>query len=182
MKNKSQIDRLFEQGTSNLSRAPKTPLSDARIAAAASASKSGAGIWLLSHLKEIVVCVVSFATGVGVTLLATHKSNDEALHSQYNENEVVASSDTLNASEEKRDVVNYPVVSDEKNSQTSILKQKEISPTNNRVVTHPIDHNVVSSKQKETAEEPVVVKTVVEKRDTVHIKETITIKDTVYVP
>jgi len=180
MKNESQIDRLFEQGTSNLSRAPKTPLTDAQIAAAAGASKSGVSIWLLSHLKEIVISVVSFAVGVGATLLATHKLGDRDLSNQPKENEMVVTSDTVSSS----DVVDYPVVSDEGEyeSPTSISKQSEESSLHNHAVTTSDAPDVIISKQKETVEEPVVVKRIVEKRDTVHIKETITIKDTVYVP
>ena len=66
------LDRLFERGVSDVSRQPQAPMTDVQVAAAAAASKSSAGIWLLSHAKEILIGTVSFAVGVGGTLAVTH--------------------------------------------------------------------------------------------------------------
>ena len=68
----SELDRIFDKGLSEVTRAPKVPLSDEQIAAAARESRSGAGVWLRMHAKEILLCAVSLAIGVGGTLLVMH--------------------------------------------------------------------------------------------------------------
>ena len=73
MKNsRTDIDNLFEQGVSDISRAPGKTLTEEQIKAAAAASKSGAGIWLLSHAKEMLIGVVSFAAGCLVMIAVLH--------------------------------------------------------------------------------------------------------------
>ena len=69
---------MFERGVSEVSRMPQAPMTAAQVAAAAAASKTGAGIWLLSHAKEILIGAVSFAVGVGGTLAVTHALQDKA--------------------------------------------------------------------------------------------------------
>ena len=70
-----KIDKIFAKGVRNLSHAPNQPMSEEKIAAAAAAtSQSGAGIWLISHVTEILLCITSLAVGVGATLLTTHLS------------------------------------------------------------------------------------------------------------
>ena len=63
MSSAKDLDRMFERGVSDVSRIPQVPMTDAQVAAAAAASKSSAGIWLLSHAKEILVGAVSFTVG-----------------------------------------------------------------------------------------------------------------------
>ena len=69
---KTELDRIFKQGLSDVTRAPRKTLSEEQIKAVAAASKSGAGIWLLAHAREILLCAVSLAVGVGGTLLVMH--------------------------------------------------------------------------------------------------------------
>ena len=89
------LDRLFERGVSDVSRMPQVPMTDAQVAAAAAASKSSAGIWLLSHAKEILVGAVSFAVGVGGTLLVTHALQDKAPSQLPAEQTTLVTADSL---------------------------------------------------------------------------------------
>ena len=68
----SELDRIFEQGLSDLTRTPKTPLSDEQIATAAKASRIGVVLWLRMHVKEILLCAISLVVGIGCTLLVLH--------------------------------------------------------------------------------------------------------------
>ena len=70
--NRPDIDNLFEQGVSDVSRAPRKTLSEEQIKTAAAVSKSGAGIWLLLHAKDILIGVVSFVMGCLVTFAVLH--------------------------------------------------------------------------------------------------------------
>ena len=65
----TELDRLFEQGVSNIERAPQKTLSDEQIKVAAAASKGGVGIWLLAHAKEILIVLILFLVGVVATIL-----------------------------------------------------------------------------------------------------------------
>ncbi len=185
MKNESQIDRIFEQGTSNLSRTPKAPLTDEQIAAAARTSKSGVGIWLLSHLKAIILSVVSFALGVGVALLVTHGLPNRNTTNQTNENEGVAVSDSTTFSDsESSAMTDYPIPSEEgeESLQETNAKPVESLPAKKHAAPSRNPAQAAPAPQPLAEEEPVVVRKVIEQRDTILIKETITIKDTVYVP
>ena len=91
-----KIDKLFARGVRNVSRMPHTPMQEEQIATAAATAKSGAGIWILSHLKEILLCTLSVAVGVGGTLLATHLLHPQEAAQQPNiETETVILGDSL---------------------------------------------------------------------------------------
>ena len=156
------LDRLFERGVSDVSRMPQAPMTDAQVAAAASASKTGAGIWLLSHAKEILIGAVSFTVGVGGTLFATHTLGDRNTTSQPAQSTViVVSADTTTLVDDTVSAID----------ETSAMSNTPIETFHG-----------TSLKTAQPAATPVIVTKTVIRRDTVHIHETITIKDTVYVP
>ena len=184
MKNsRTDIDRLFEQGVSDLERQPKKSLTEAEIAAAA--SKSGAGIWLLSHAKEMLIGVVSFVAGCLVMLAVLHYTAPKSLGPQAGEDVIV---DTIALPAESETVVV------ETFHETSLQNENHsvpssVNPTSN--IPHHTSHlqtpkpQVQSSKshvQIPTSQEPVTVKKTIVQRDTVVINETVILKDTVYVP
>lgn len=178
------LDRLFERGVSDVSRMPQAPMTDAQIASAAAASKTGAGIWLLSHAKELLIGVASFAVGVGGTLLATHTLGDRHTTSQPAQSTVIVVSadttlladDTVSAIDETSALSNTPV-------ETQRIASQPATSLHN--ASPEIFHGKslqVEAKTAQPAATPVIVTKTVIRRDTVHIHETITIKDTVYVP
>ncbi|MBO7445428.1 MAG: hypothetical protein J6T86_03355 [Bacteroidales bacterium] len=170
---------MFERGVSDVSRMPQAPMTDAQIASAAAASKTGAGIWLLSHAKEILIGAVSFTVGVGGTLLATHTLGDRNTTSQPAQSTVIVVSadttmladDTVSAIDETSALSNTPVETWRGTSST----------TTSQNASQETFHGT-SLKTAQPAATPVIVTKTVIRRDTVHIHETITIKDTVYVP
>ena len=149
------VDRLFEQGVSDVSRAPRQMLTDAEIATAAAASKSGAGIWLLAHAKEILIGIVSFAVGVGTTLLATHLMTGRPTTPQPSGTAMTIANDSTIV-----DTV-YPVVE--------------------TVCTPSPQDGAPNPAPPATNTEPIIVKKTVVQRDTVRKQEQIIIRDTVYV-
>ena len=180
--NRADIDRLFEQGVSEVSRAPRKTLSEAEIAAAA-ASTSGVGVWLLAHAREMLIGVVSFVTGCLVTFAVLHYTIPKPSEPQAGENVNV---DTIALpSESERVVV-------ETFHETSLQNEDDsvpsfVNPSSN--ITRHTSHlqtpesQVLSSKShvpSPESQEPVVVKKTVVQRDTVVINETVTLKDTVY--
>ncbi len=78
----TELDRLFEQGVSNIERAPQKTLSDEQIKVAAAASKGGAGIWLLAHAKEILIVLILFLVGVVATIPLWHSPSTLPGHPQ----------------------------------------------------------------------------------------------------
>ena len=186
MKNsRTDIDRLFEQGVSNVERQPKKTLSETEIAAAAAVSKSGAGIWLLSHAKEMLIGVVSFAAGCLVMIAVLHYTALKSLGPQEGEDVIV---DTIALPAESETVVV------ETFHETSLQNENHsvpssVNPTSD--VPHHTPHlqtpksQVQSPKsyvQNPKAQGPVTVKKTIVQRDTVVINETVILKDTVYVP
>ena len=182
-RSKTKLDRIFEQGLSDVTRAPRKTLSEEQIKAAAAASKSGAGIWLLSHAREMLIGLVSFITGCLVTFAVLHYTAPKPSEPQAGEN---ANVDTIALpSESERVVV-------ETFHETSLQNEdhsapSSVNPTSN--ITRHTSHlqtpesQVQSPKshvQSPESQEPVVVKKTVVQRDTVVIKETVTLKDTVY--
>ena len=91
----SELDRIFDKGLSEVTRAPKVPLSDEQIAAAAKESRSGAGVWLLMHAKEILLCAVSLAVGVGITLLVMHHIGNRETSPTPTETAATTTTDTV---------------------------------------------------------------------------------------
>ena len=177
MKNsRTDIDNLFEQGVSEVSRAPRKTLSDEQIKVAAAASKSGVGIWLLSHAKEMLIGVVSFITGCLVTFAVLHYTAPKPSEPQLGENVNV---DTIALPSESETVVV------ETFHETSLQNDDHsipsyVNPTSN--ITRHTSHlqTPESHVQSPESQEPVVVKKTVVQRDTVHVKETVVVKDTVY--
>ena len=201
MKNsRTDIDNLFEQGVSDVSRAPRKMLTEEQIKAAAAASKSGAGIWLLSHAKEMLIGVVSFAAGCLVMIAVLHYTAPKPSGQQAGEDVVV---DTLALPAESETVVVETLrATSLQNEDHSV--PSSVNPTSN--ITSHTSHlqnpesKILSPKSKvqspesrvqslksqvpspESQEEPVVVKKTIVQRDTVVINETVIFKDTVYVP
>ena len=172
------VDRLFEQGVSDVSRAPRQMLTDAEIATAATASKTGAGIWLLAHAKELLIGIVSFAVGVGATLLATHLMTGTPTTPQPSGTAMTIANDTAIVDtvspvvETGCPVVEtvYPVV---ETVCTPSLQDKhdETKPTSGAPNPAPPATNT----------EPIIIKKTIVRRDTVRKQEQIIIRDTVYV-
>lgn len=177
MKNsRADIDRLFEKGVSEVSHAPRKTLSDEQIKAAAAASTSGAGVWLLAHAREMLIGVVSFVTGCFVTFAVLHYTVPKPSEPQAGENVNV---DTIALPSESETVVV------ETFHETSLQNEdhsvpSSVNPTSN-ITCHTSHHQTPKSHvQSLDSQEPVVVKKTIVQRDTVHVKETIVVKDTVY--
>ena len=176
------IDRIFEKGVSEMSRVPKQMLTDAEIASAAAASKSGAGIWLLSHARELLM-------GVGVTLTATHLTDDNPATTPSAGNAVAVVQDTTMLAEDtistpielfatiEESRHNTPVVEappGESQQRDTISDKTEKKPGQN--TQYPTSHISRSTSDPD----PVIVKKTITKRDTVRIDQTVIVKDTVY--
>ena len=186
----SKLDRIFEQGLSDVTRAPQKTLSDEQIKAAAAASTSGVGVWLLAHAKEMLMCAVSFAVGIGATLLVTHLMDSRNI--VPTETSAAITADTANAAMAAEDTVAFKgkiAVDDvETRHGTSLQTDPNIVSAKTRHGTS-LQTNQHSVPAKPTANvsqpssdvsTPVVVKKTVVQRDTVVINETVTLKDTVY--
>lgn len=177
------LDRLFERGVSEVSRMPQAPMTDAQIASAAAASKTGAGIWLLSHAKEILIGAVSFAVGVGGTLLVTHALQDETPSKLPAEQTALVTADSL--SEEP--FTDSTVLYTEESSEQAVVEPGSQTSTasNSSMVSSQKEETVKTTTPKtaatSTTSEPVVIKKTVIQRDTVQINETVVVKDTVYI-
>lgn len=190
-----KIDKLFAKGVRNASHAPHTPLSEEKIAAAAAAtSQSGAGIWLISHVTEILLCITSLAVGVGATLLTTHLIQPKKPDSQpiveavavdlcdSSDYDISHDFDIDNTANDKSKIVNHK-------SQIS-SDQPPITLSQKTTANHqqPIPNTQIpkANGQKPNANsqhpEPAIIKKTIIQRDTVKINQTIIIKDTVYVP
>jgi len=178
MKNsRTDIDNLFERGVSDVSHAPRKTLSDEQIKAAATVSKSGAGIWLLSHAKEMLIGTLSFAAGCLVMLAVLHYTAPKPSGPQAGE-DVVA--DTIALPAESETVVVETLRATSLQNEHSV--PSSVNPTSN--VTRHTSHlqTPKSQVQSPKSQEPVTVKKTVVQRDTVIINETVILKDTVYVP
>ena len=191
MKNsRTDIDNLFERGVSDVSHAPRKTLSDEQIKAAAAASKSGAGVWLLAHAREMLIGVVSFVTGCLVTFAVLHytipKPSDSQAGTDMTDKTDVAVVD--NDLDNDIDLNQHG-----QNEQTSQLQNPEYQVHSPKSQVHSPKSQVHSPKSQvhspksqvqspKSQEEPVVVKKTIVQRDTVVINETVIFKDTVYVP
>ena len=177
------IDRIFEHGVSDLSHEPRQMLTDAKIASAAAASKSGAGIWLLSHAKELLIGVASFAVGVGGTLLVTHALQDETPSKLPAEQTALVTADSLSEEPFTDNTVLYT----EESSEQAVVEPGSQTSTasNSSKVSSQKEETVKTTTPKtaatSTTSEPVVIKKTVIQRDTVQINETVVVKDTVYI-
>lgn len=170
---RTQLDQIFERSISDVSHKPQHPMSEAQIAAAA-ASTSGVGIWLLAHAREILLCAVSLAVGVGGTLLVMHLTGSR--NTVPTETVAAITNDTTNTAMVAEDTVTYTG----ETTVNAVETRHGTSPQTeqNAVSAKPTSH--VSSPTSPVST-PVVVKKTVVQRDTVVINETVTLKDTVYV-
>ena len=190
MSSAKDLDRLFERGVSEVSRMPQAPMTDAQVAAAAAASKTGAGIWLLSHAKEILIGVVAFFIGVGATLTATRLAADKPAPPPDAEKVVATTQDTttdnrlmiVETSVEETDSASIAIETKRAPSplaSTSVIKPASTVPITTSRSTQPMP-NIQHSPSHTSNNEPVVIKKIIVRRDTVHLRETVIVKDTVY--
>lgn len=189
-KSRTDLDRLFEKGISDVAHEPRKSLSEEDLAAAAAASKSGAGVFLRSHTKEYLLGAIFFAVGclVMIALLrfyAPKSSEPQADATIITEDTVALSTET-------------PVTAVETFHETSPRNEghsipssvKPLSNVTNQTsrVTRPKSNlqtpesQVPSQIPSPKSQEPVIVKKTIVQRDTVVINETVIIKDTTYVP
>lgn len=178
----SGLDRLFEKGVSGVDRMPQKTLSDKQIRIAAAASKTGAGIWLLSHAKEIALCAVSFAAGVGGTLAVTHALHDNASSQIPTEETTLLAADSLSGRPFTHDIAVYPA---ETSEPTGVRPENRPAPASTGSSASSQKHETVQTTPKSTATpttpEPVVIKKTIIKRDTIRMRESVIVKDTMYV-
>ena len=175
----TDIDNLFEQGVSDVSRAPRKMLLEEEIAAAAAASKSGAGIWLLSNAKEMLVGVVSFVAGCLVMLVVLHYTAPKSSEPQGNAG--VTEAQVVGVDKDNDIDLNQHG----QNEQTFQLQNPESQGHSPKSQVHSPKSQAQSPKsqvQSPESQEPVVIKKTIVQRDTVVINETVVVKDTVYVP
>ena len=181
--NHTNIDRLFERSVSDVSRMPQAPMTDAQVAAAASASKTGAGIWLLSHAKELLIGVASFAVGVGGTLAVTHALQDKAPSQFPAEQTALVTADSLAEEPFTDSTVLYTTES----SEQAVVRQENQTSTasNSSKISSQKEETVKPTTPKtsttSTTSEPVIIKKTIIKRDTILMRESMVVKDTVYV-
>ena len=125
-----------------MSRAPRKTLSDEQIKAAATVSKSGAGIWLLSHAEEMLIGVVSFAAGCLVMIAVLHHTAPKPSGPQTSTIKT-----ELQDHNDDNDIQNV-----------SISTSNVSNPTSH--VSNPMSHvkSPTSHVQSPTSQEPVVVK------------------------
>ena len=158
-------------------------LTDAEIASAASASKTGAGIWLLSHAKEILIGAASFAVGVGGTLVVTHALQDKAPSQLPAEQTALVTADSLAEEPFTDSTVLYTTES----SEHAVARQENQTSTasSNSMASSPKEEPVKTATPEATAtstkSEPVIIRKTIIKHDTIRMKESVVVKDTVYV-
>ena len=186
----SELDRIFEQGLSKVTRAPKAPLSDEQIAAAAKESKSGAVVWLRMHAKEILLCVVSVTVGVGVTLLVMHLIGNHDTVPVPTKTAATITNDTANTAMVAEDTATFSGEPTVDTVETQCIASLQTDPNtasakpNTKTAATAVETHGRASLQNDhhtpSVTEPVIIKKTVVQRDTVVINETVTIKDTVY--
>lgn len=182
MKNsRTDIDNLFERGVSDVSHAPRKTLSDEQIKAAATVSKSGAGIWLLSHAKEMLIGTLSFAAGCLVMLAVLHYTAPKPSDPQTSTDSTEVCNDD---SGDDYDETGHDLVDDNNFDQHKDNVPATELQTPTTKVTNPTSDGQTANYKLLTPNhpEPVTVKKTVVQRDTVVINETVILKDTVYVP
>ena len=190
---RTDIDRIFERGVSDVERTPRKRLSEAEIAAAAAASKSGAGVFLRSHKKEILLCLVSLSAICLITFAVLRFSAPKPSDSQTDV--AIITEDTVALATET------PVTAVETVCTPSLRKDNPGTPSENPrfgISKHSSNSQTPNSQTPNSqtpnsqtpnanlptpiSPEPIVVKKTIVQRDTVVINETVIIKDTTYVP
>jgi hypothetical protein len=192
-KSRTDLDRLFEKGISDVAREPRKSLSEEDIAAAAAASKSGAGVFLRSHTKEILLGAIFFAVGclVMIALLrfyAPKSSEPQADATIITEDTVALSTETpvtavetFHETSPRNEGLSTP---SSVKSLSNVTNQTSHVTSQTSNVSHPASDAPTTNSQPLTpnSPEPVVIKKTIVQRDTVVINETVIIKDTTYVP
>ncbi len=164
-----ELDRIFEQGLSDLTRTPKTSLSDEQIASAAKESKSGAVLWLRMHVKEILACAILLSLGIAGTLLVSHFTGNQESTLEPAETVAAVVCDTTMSADDTNILYDEPT--------TTVVETQCIASLQTDQTT-----NASAKQDTEAAASPVIVKKTIVQRDTVFINETVIIKDTTYVP
>ena len=177
---RTQLDQIFERSMSDVSHKPQHPMSEAQIAAAAE-STSGVGIWLLAHAREILLCAVSLAVGIGGTLLFIHLTgNRNTVPAETAAAIATDTTSTTGTTMVAEDTVTYTGETTVNEVETRRDVSLQTDPN-----TAPVETLRTTSLQNDrhtpSVTEPIVVKKTVVQRDTVVINETVTLKDTVYV-
>ncbi len=192
-KSRTDLDRLFEKGISDVAHEPRKSLSEEDLAAAAAASKSGAGVFLRSHTKEILLGAIFFAVGCLVMIALLHSAAPKP--SEPKTEMTIITEDTVALSTETPVTVieTFPETSPQNEDHSISSSVKPLSNATNQTshvtsqtsnVSHPASDAPTPNSQPLTpnSPEPVVVKKTIVQRDTVVINETVIIKDTTYVP
>ena len=191
----SELDRIFEQGLSDLTRTPKTPLSDDQIATAAKASRIGVVLWLRMHVKEILLCAISLVVGIGCTLLVLHFTGvqrvapepAETVAAVVCDTAMVADDTTLPPVEPTTSIVETRHGTSLQPMSSSVQPQSANPQTDAPNVTRHTSHvtnpfpNVIRPTSDVSQPEPVVIKRTIVQRDTVRVRESVIVKDTVFV-
>ena len=177
---RTQLDQIFERSMSDVSHKPQHPMSEAQIAAAAE-STSGVGIWLLTHAREILLCAVSLAIGVGGTLLVMHllgsRNTVPAETAAAIATDPASTTGTTMVAEDTGAFTGKTTVDAvETQCIASLQTDPNIAPVETLRTT-----SLQNDRHTPSVTEPIVVKKTVVQRDTVVINETVTLKDTVYV-
>lgn len=191
----SELDRIFEQGLSDLTRTPKTPLSDEQIATAAKASRIGVVLWLRMHVKEILLCAISLVVGIGCTLLVLHFTGVQRVAPEPAETVAAVVCDTtmgaddttLPPVEPTTSIVETRHGTSLQPMSSSVQPQSANPQTDAPNVTRHTSHvtnpfpNVIRPTSDVSQPEPVVIKRTIVQRDTVRVRESVIVKDTVFV-
>lgn len=173
-----KIDKLFARGVRNVSRMPHTPMQEEQIATAAATAKSGAGIWILSHLKEILLCTLSVVVGMGGTLLATY-----LLHPQEAANQPNTKTEAVTLGDSLAHEFDFAIDTTTNNPQPTTNPQ--LPKPNNQAPTPNSPKSIANGqelKDNNLHPDPVIIKKTIVQHDTVKINHPIILKDTVYVP
>ena len=191
-----ELDKMFERGMADVSRAPQTPLSDEQIVAAAKESRSGAVLWLWMHAKGILLCIIPLAVVIAGTLLVTHFTGNQGSAPKEAETVAAVMADTTLVSDDAAALSDGPTTTVVETQCIASLqteqsvtksakpnKDPNVTAVETHLGTSLQTHQPVTTSAKpntEPAALPVIVKKTIVQRDTVVINETVTVKDTVY--
>ena len=206
----SELDRIFEQGLSDLTRTPKTPLSDEQIATAAKASRIGVVLWLRMHVKEILLCAISLVVGIGCTLLVLHFTGVQRVAPEPAETVAAVVCDTAMVADDAAALsdgpattvvetqciaslqIDQPVATSAKPNAKPAVTAVETRHVTSLQPQRPSVQAQAANPQTDAPDvvrptsdvsqpEPVVIKRTIVQRDTVRVRESVIVKDTVFV-
>lgn len=155
----SDLDRIFEKGVSGVERMPQKTLSDEQIQAAAAGSKTGAGIWVRSHTKEMLIVVIFLFVGVIASIPFWHSASHQPLQpqtstSQSDTHRVYTDTNTiLNANQ---DICQHgQKVLTAKNSNHDITVQRSLSSATEMTSNSPIRQTTIQTSDFIPSDSPV---------------------------